>query len=310
MSPALQMLLLGIGLPVLLIALHTGLPHASRLGLWLRTLALALLFVVAAVSFVWLFPPWWAPYAYLALLGLGTAIRLRRGPRQAGWGRHLEVIGAGVVAALLATLAWPGLTQRSPDQIAIDLVSPLGPGRYLVVNGGPSQALNAHFLTLEDGHPYRGQSYAADVIGIDRWGFYSPGVAPEDPSAYVIHGTPILAPCAGTVVQRHDGMPDMSVPQMDRSRLEGNHVLIQCDGTDLYVLLAHMVPGSVSVNRNDRVEVGQHLGQVGNSGNSATPHLHIHVQRGMPADAPLAGEPVFFSVLDKVWLRNTRISLD
>ena len=39
-----------------------------------------------------------------------------------------------------------------------------------------------------------------------------------------------------------------------------------------------MKPGSVRVREGDRVRRGQRLGTLGNSGNSATPHLHLQVQ--------------------------------
>jgi murein DD-endopeptidase MepM/ murein hydrolase activator NlpD len=44
------------------------------------------------------------------------------------------------------------------------------------------------------------------------------------------------------------------------------------------LLYAHMKPGSVRVRVGQRVHRGQMLGQLGNSGNSATPHLHLQVQ--------------------------------
>jgi murein DD-endopeptidase MepM/ murein hydrolase activator NlpD len=46
----------------------------------------------------------------------------------------------------------------------------------------------------------------------------------------------------------------------------------------IYLLYAHMKPGSVRVRVGERVRRGQLLGRLGNSGNSATPHLHLQVQ--------------------------------
>ncbi|HEY0135684.1 MAG TPA: M23 family metallopeptidase, partial [Nannocystis sp.] len=39
----------------------------------------------------------------------------------------------------------------------------------------------------------------------------------------------------------------------------------------------HMVPGSVTVKAGDKVELGQTLGKVGNSGRSTGPHIHFQV---------------------------------
>jgi len=43
------------------------------------------------------------------------------------------------------------------------------------------------------------------------------------------------------------------------------------------VLYAHMRPGTVQVKIGDRIGVGQIIGHVGNTGSSAEPHLHLHI---------------------------------
>ena len=53
-----------------------------------------------------------------------------------------------------------------------------------------------------------------------------------------------------------------------------------------YAFYGHMKPGSISVKQGDKVQRGQVIGQLGNSGNSDTPHLHFHVS---DTPSPLAG---------------------
>ena len=48
-------------------------------------------------------------------------------------------------------------------------------------------------------------------------------------------------------------------------------------GGGRYAFYAHMRPGSLRVKLGDQVTVGQLLGNVGNSGNSSEPHLHMHI---------------------------------
>jgi murein DD-endopeptidase MepM/ murein hydrolase activator NlpD len=48
--------------------------------------------------------------------------------------------------------------------------------------------------------------------------------------------------------------------------------------------------GSVLVRPGDRVQAGQPLACVGNSGNTTEPHLHIHAKRGDKPDSILDGE--------------------
>jgi len=66
----------------------------------------------------------------------------------------------------------------------------------------------------------------------------------------------------------------MLPPDRDRSNARGNHVAIACAG--IRVELAHLKKGSVRPRVGAQVQVGDHLGQVGNSGNTTEPHLHIH----------------------------------
>jgi len=53
-----------------------------------------------------------------------------------------------------------------------------------------------------------------------------------------------------------------------------------------------MIPGSVQVKVGDKVELGQQLGRVGNSGRSTGPHIHFQVStsdlngRGIGMQAP------------------------
>jgi murein DD-endopeptidase MepM/ murein hydrolase activator NlpD len=75
-----------------------------------------------------------------------------------------------------------------------------------------------------------------------------------------------------------DGLPDLPPPERDRENPAGNHVVISCMNVEL--LMAHMENGSVAVEAGERVETGQLVGRVGNSGNTTEPHLHIHAVEG------------------------------
>ncbi len=92
-------------------------------------------------------------------------------------------------------------------------------------------------------------------------------------------GTPIRSVAAGTVlkVQAHDGG-------------FGNDVWVQhdVDGKQFVSVYGHMKDGTFKVVTGQQVAVGDELGEVGSTGNSTGPHLHleIHVD-GVPVD-PLA----------------------
>jgi hypothetical protein len=306
-------LIIGLGLyqvllPIALIIANTFVPSASRLGLCLRTAVLILLLVYAAFAGIWLFPPWWMPYVMMGVAVLGAAYRYRRTRRaDRVWLRHAERLAAGVALIGSGLLLLPVYQGRAVPVGAIDLAMPLGPGRYLVTSGGTTQTINAHLftLTLESVRAFRGQSYAVDIIGIDRFGLRANGISPTDPTRYVIYGTPVLAPCAGTVAQVTDGVADMPVPQMDRDNMTGNSIMLACQ--ENYVLLAHLAPGSIAVQVGQKLETGTQIGAVGNSGNTGEPHLHIHVQNALPTQDPLSADPVWFTVNGQFLLRNDRV---
>lgn len=143
------------------------------------------------------------------------------------------------------------------------------------------------------GHPV----HVLDVVGVDparlrladvrlwrAWG-----------SMRVAHfegwGRTVVAPAACSVVAVHDGEPDRRTVSIVRDAprvlllgplrsrrdlrlMAGNHVLLDIGGHG-FLLLAHLRQGTVTVNRGQKLEPGDHLGQVGNSGNSLAPHLHV-----------------------------------
>ncbi|GAA1158146.1 M23 family metallopeptidase [Nesterenkonia sandarakina] len=61
-----------------------------------------------------------------------------------------------------------------------------------------------------------------------------------------------------------------------RAALLGNHVIVRhADGTA--AVYAHLRRGGVAVQKGQQVGVGNQLGEVGNTGNSSEPHLHVHL---------------------------------
>lgn len=88
-------------------------------------------------------------------------------------------------------------------------------------------------------------------------------------------GTPIGAISAGVV------------SQADTTGSYGNHVMIDhvINGQKVQSLYAHMLSGSITVSVGQTVTVAQVLGQVGSTGNSTGPHLHLEIHlNGTPID--------------------------
>ena len=94
---------------------------------------------------------------------------------------------------------------------------------------------------------------------------------------------------------------------MDRAHMLGNHVIIDCG--HFLLVMAHMQNGSVLVKAGDQVTPDMQIGKVGNSGNSAEPHLHIHAQKTAPAGSLISGDPLELTINGRFLSRNDRFQV-
>lgn len=149
-----------------------------------------------------------------------------------------------------------------------------------------------------------GARYAYDFVGLDPESqekrFYQPGLL-----HYLIQGVrlqdwygwgrPIFSVAAGTVVQAEDSRPERnpvhpirdsflriknawtfnSDQRRDFRTLSGNFVIVET--SQGYAVYVHAQTGSIVVSAGDKVAAGQHLANVGHSGNSTAPHLHFQL---------------------------------
>ena len=93
-------------------------------------------------------------------------------------------------------------------------------------------------------------------------------------------GVPVFAAAPGVVSAVRDGMLDIlpsepGAPDLT-NRNCGNAVLID-HGGGWETLYCHLRQGSVTVRKGDRVSAGTELGEVGLSGNTEFPHLHLEL---------------------------------
>jgi hypothetical protein len=97
---------------------------------------------------------------------------------------------------------------------------------------------------------------------------------------YRAYGSEALAVAGGVVTETKDGIPENVPGPKSRAvpitleTIGGNHVILDL-GNGAFAFYAHLQPGSLRVHTGDRVNTGDVLGLVGNSGNSTEPHLHF-----------------------------------
>lgn len=208
---------------------------------------------------------------------------------------------ACMVVPLLLFLVRPPEQRPEPTRVYVPVR-----GRWVAMNSPgsrvPSHGVRAH-----------GQMYAVDILqespdGARPINGSLRGRRPED---YPSFGAPILAMAPGTVTQVTDRQRDHrardSWPTLiwmttlegflrflgGAPSILGNRVIIQHDdGT--FAVYAHLRHGSAVVRPGDRAEVGQQLAQIGNTGNTSEPHLHVQLM-DRPRPESAAGLPMHWS---------------
>jgi murein DD-endopeptidase MepM/ murein hydrolase activator NlpD len=143
-------------------------------------------------------------------------------------------------------------------------------GVWTVSQGGPTREQNAH-------HGSASQRFAYDLVQVVDGHARRPGAERGSNEAYYGYGQPLRAPAAGKVIRVVDGVPDN--PPGQRGKAGGNGLVID-HGFGEFSSLWHARPGSLRVQVGDPVEAGQVVAEVGNSGRSSGPHIHLHLTRG------------------------------
>lgn len=136
---------------------------------------------------------------------------------------------------------------------------------------------NGGFLTVQSGkfgniHTTPVEKYALDIVRSPSlasfFKFRQAGL--ESDATY---GTPVYSPCLGRVKKVRDGISDQPIGIKNRAAGSGNTVIIGCYGFD--IMMAHFKINSIKVKEGDQIQIGEDIGQIGNSGNTDGPHLHI-----------------------------------
>jgi hypothetical protein len=195
----------------------------------------------------------------------------------------ISLMGIAPVFMLLYPPTFPASLEHTFPSATVRLPAD---GPLKVAWGGDTKDVNQHVIVPD-------QRWAYDFV-IEPYFTGSSNL-----TDYGCYGVDVVAPASGLITTAHDGEPDGVPGQSSRNMTEptGNHVVIQLDETGTYLLIAHMMPGSVTVTPGQHVVEGQVIGKCGNSGNSSEPHIHIHHQRQNPSEYPInfaEGLPLFF----------------
>lgn len=104
-------------------------------------------------------------------------------------------------------------------------------------------------------------------------------------------GVAVLAAAPGRVLRMRDGVPDNAAEggRIQSGQDCGNGVVIAHDD-NWSTQYCHMKAGSISVSTGQTVARGAYLGDIGRSGRTEFPHLHITVRHGNAVIDPFTGD--------------------
>jgi len=175
--------------------------------------------------------------------------------------------------------------------------SPLRGDDWFAGNGPSNTSAHRRAMIVIDGTPHIAQRYAIDWVqlGSDNRTYTGD---PKDNHSYHCFGAEAHAIADGVVVEVKDGIPENMPGANSRAvpitleTVAGNHVNLDLGG-GVYVMYAHLQPGSIRVKLGDKVTAGQVIGLVGNTGNSSEPHLHFQL---MNRNSPLASDGIPYAL--------------
>ena len=207
-------------------------------------------------------------------------------------------------ATLTETVAPVPVQTRKPSVISPPLVGP----NWADANSCCDMTPHRMALNPLNGQLWAAERFAIDYVqlGPDLRMFHGDKTKLE---SYVGYGADIHAVADGRVVAVVDGLPEQ-VPGKDPTGLPldqyaGNHV-VEVMGDGNYAFYGHLKTGSIKVQVGDRMQLGQVIASLGNTGNSNGPHLHFHVMSGPD---PLRSDGLPF-VLSSFALSGRIVSMD
>jgi hypothetical protein len=193
--------------------------------------------------------------------------------------------GTSTPTQLDYTVARMDVSHRAP----LVLGPPLAGKGWVAVNGCcNSEIIHRGSVQSVNGGLFDSQRFAIDWMRLNTAGELVHG-DPTVATNYPDYGASVLAVADGTVVDTLNNLPDQTPGGLPDpggfnsvEEVDGNHVVLDV-GHGKFVFYAHLRKGSVVVHEGQHVRRGQILAQLGNTGNTSAPHLHVHVMDGISA---------------------------
>lgn len=218
----------------------------------------------------------------------------------------VETGGPPIIEQLLgmSALSVSAEVEVNKDEVLV-LGQPIRGGRWINLNGCCDFSSSPHRRVIRsvDGKEFFPERTSIDIMEVDEENNLFVGDA-NDNESWLGYGVELIAVADGVVSRVVKGVPDNKPgesPPFPISLSDGaGNIVILHIGNGIYVLYAHMIPGS-----NDHLEVGDFVkkgevvGLLGNTGQSGAPHLHFQVMDGNSI-AQAEGVPYVFEEFDNL----------
>ena len=161
---------------------------------------------------------------------------------------------------------------NSLDTVYLDF--PFKNGTYYITSGGNNPFLNYH-LELDETYYHR----AFDINKLGKYGMSGtklPARETKNTDSY-IYADSVFSPCSGVVTTVYRNESDHEPGELIKFKnLKPN--LVSIKNGDYYIVLAHFKQNTIVVDSMEMIDKGDFIGLIGNSGESSSPHLHIHAR--------------------------------
>jgi hypothetical protein len=291
-------------IPLILIVWTLARSYTSAIAVIIQILLLVFYAVFVFLMGSWAFASFYLRYAILGLsiaAALWSLLRMKGlplfvSPPMPGWIGY----GAGVVIlSMLVYLLVGAVRSHFYDESPVNLAFPFKNGVYAVFEGGNGRAsslMNYHYgASIHQGARINlSMRYAVDITKLTRWGNDAAGFLPLQNEKYAVFNQVLYSPCDGKISFVEDKWSNETPWSGNPPYNVGNHILIT--SADFGVLMGHIQKGSIIVKVGDLVKKGQPIAQVGNSGWTSQPHLHIQAMRIAAGSFwSWEGVPIFFN---------------
>lgn len=189
------------------------------------------------------------------------------------------------------------------DKPPVALGPPLASGPWAAVHSPIWERGHRRVIFTIDGIARIPGRFAIDFVKLDQNGQFAAGDKNLIANWYG-YGADVFAVADGVVAStRSDFSESLTLsaqPKYPAALAAGNYISLKI-GESQFVFYEHLKPNTIRVKPGQRVRKGDLIAQVGFTGQSTGPHLHLHVA---DSDSPLGAEGLPF-IVDRFTVRGS-----